>query len=41
MNKLNVFFFGEEAISFHDAVWFYGGYALFTAIILVTVLVVQ
>jgi hypothetical protein len=27
MKKLNVFFFGEEEISLHDFLWFYGFYA--------------
>lgn len=28
VTKANVFFFGEEEISFSDAVWFYGMYTV-------------
>lgn len=38
MKTLNEFFFGEELISLHDFLWFYGGLALFLAIFLLVAL---
>ena len=41
MRKLNMYFFGEEEISCHDAGWFYGmlsGSAILTAIVWVVAL---
>ena len=35
---LNFYFFGEEHISLHDALWFYGGITAMILIALITLL---
>lgn len=36
MKRLNVYFFGEDSISFSDAAFFYGTYAATAAIVVFT-----
>lgn len=38
MRKINEYFFGEDSVSLHDGLWFYGGLTLFiTAVATVVV----
>ena len=39
MKQLNMFFFGSPQVHLSDAVWFYGGIALFIAITVFAVFV--
>lgn len=38
MKLINNYFFGSEKITLSDGIWFYGGYALSTLIVLVSIL---
>lgn len=38
MRKINEYFFGDEEISLHDSLWFYGFYTLVIIILLFTFL---
>jgi len=38
MKRINLYFFGEEEISRHDFLWFYGSYAFWVLIAVITFL---
>lgn len=41
MKKLNLYFFGEEEISLHDFLWFYGMIAFITFVAAVAIIPAQ